>query len=417
MSRYARPLVLASAALVALTLGGAARAIVTYESPPEYEFHSPVPPPPLPVARLVLEDPAGDLFPCSGALLEDGCRVLTAAHCITDRNIQRIEVGFSEGAAQILDVATDAVIHPAWNGVLEDGSDLAILRLPQPIATIPGFRIYEHPLFFPFPIQILGWGPSGIGALDDAAYPFGTLRGGWNFYDGDAFGGLLYQFDFDFDPNANTILIDRDIDGPRPAVRSEVMIAPGDSGGPSWDIELGLVGIHSAIQRSANDVNGIADSSFGELGFDTPLHLYADWIRNTPCVPTPDADGDGIEDGADNCPADANPDQSDADGDADGDACDRCVAVVNADQLDTDADGYGNACDVDLDGDGVVGLSDFNRFRLSFGRVAGAPGFDASADFNGDGTIGLSDFNVLRLGFGSPPGPSGLGCAGTVPCP
>jgi hypothetical protein len=38
----------------------------------------------------------------------------------------------------------------------------------------------------------------------------------------------------------------------------------------------------------------------------------------------PDADGDGIPDTQDNCPAVANPDQADADGDGVGDACDQC---------------------------------------------------------------------------------------------
>jgi len=39
---------------------------------------------------------------------------------------------------------------------------------------------------------------------------------------------------------------------------------------------------------------------------------------------SPDADGDGVVDAADSCPATANANQSDADGDGIGDACDRC---------------------------------------------------------------------------------------------
>ena len=35
-----------------------------------------------------------------------------------------------------------------------------------------------------------------------------------------------------------------------------------------------------------------------------------------------DDDGDGIANGCDNCPDDANPQQEDGDGDGDGDACD-----------------------------------------------------------------------------------------------
>src|SRR5262249_33466943 len=41
-----------------------------------------------------------------------------------------------------------------------------------------------------------------------------------------------------------------------------------------------------------------------------------------PLTPPDDAHGDGVADGADNCVADANPDQSDVDGDGAGDVCD-----------------------------------------------------------------------------------------------
>ncbi len=36
---------------------------------------------------------------------------------------------------------------------------------------------------------------------------------------------------------------------------------------------------------------------------------------------------------------------------------------------------------------------------------------------DGDGAIGIPDFGVFRAGFGAEPGPSGLACAGAVPCP
>lgn len=49
--------------------------------------------------------------------------------------------------------------------------------------------------------------------------------------------------------------------------------------------------------------------------------------------------------GCDNCVADSNPDQSDADGDGYGDACDRCPAIYDPEQLDRDFDGIGDACD------------------------------------------------------------------------
>jgi len=63
-----------------------------------------------------------------------------------------------------------------------------------------------------------------------------------------------------------------------------------------------------------------------------------------------DADGDGVPDPSDNCPATPNPTQVDADGDAVGDACDLCpgtapsaqvdVAGCSQAQVDVDADGF-----------------------------------------------------------------------------
>ena len=71
-----------------------------------------------------------------------------------------------------------------------------------------------------------------------------------------------------------------------------------------------------------------------------------------------DTDGDGINDGADNCPVVANADQLDTDSDGTGDACDtdddddgtddgpdNCPLVSNSDQMDSDSDGVGDACE------------------------------------------------------------------------
>ncbi|MFN3196914.1 MAG: lectin-like protein [Bradymonadia bacterium] len=107
-----------------------------------------------------------------------------------------------------------------------------------------------------------------------------------------------------------------------------------------------------------------------------------------------DGDADGLCDPLDNCPGDANPDQTNTDADDDGDACDpdddgdevpdevevlcgsdpldaqslpadadgdeicdavdNCPAITNADQLNTDgADDGGDACDADDDGDDI----------------------------------------------------------------
>jgi len=95
------------------------------------------------------------------------------------------------------------------------------------------------------------------------------------------------------------------------------------------------------------------------------------------CDTLTDSDGDGIADSADNCPADANPGQEDADGDTIGDACDNCPAAANPGQEDSDGNGIGDACEAvaDLDGDGVADAID---------NCPATPNAD-QADTDGDG--------------------------------
>jgi formylglycine-generating enzyme required for sulfatase activity len=108
---------------------------------------------------------------------------------------------------------------------------------------------------------------------------------------------------------------------------------------------------------------------------------------------------------------------SDADEDGVEDADDNCVEVANASQSDPDQDGYGTACDADFNNDGVVGGPDFAQFVASFGSSAGDPEYDSSLDLNEDGGIGGPDYGAFLSRFGESPGPSGLACAGSIPCP
>ncbi len=115
-----------------------------------------------------------------------------------------------------------------------------------------------------------------------------------------------------------------------------------------------------------NDGDGIGDNSDTDDDNDGIEDLLDANSTN------PDADGDGVYDGADNCPAVANPDQKNTDQDTNGgdlcdsdddndsveDSVDNCPFVSNPDQENSDGDEKGNACDRDDDGDGVVDASD-----------------------------------------------------------
>ncbi|MEM9058406.1 MAG: peptidoglycan DD-metalloendopeptidase family protein, partial [Pseudomonadota bacterium] len=102
-----------------------------------------------------------------------------------------------------------------------------------------------------------------------------------------------------------------------------------------------------------------------------------------------------------------------ADADTDGvpDFADNCTGVANADQRDTDADGYGNACDADLNNDGAVNFIDLATMKSVFFTT------DPDADLNGDGLVNFIDLGAMKAAFFGTPGPSGMACAGTVPCP
>ncbi|NJN64192.1 MAG: hypothetical protein HC882_04475, partial [Acidobacteria bacterium] len=168
-----------------------------------------------------------------------------------------------------------------------------------------------------------------------------------------------------------------------------------------------------------------------------------------------DTDGDLVGNSCDNCPLTPNRDQRDTNGNGTGDACegdfdedgvpgddgdgsadpctggnrtacdDNCPSNANADQSDLDGDGIGDLCDTDRDGDGVLDINDncdnvANATQLdadndgignvceTIVRVIGGTGVpvygeDASDSFGKSGVVG--DFNndgTQDLAVGAP---------------
>jgi hypothetical protein len=110
-------------------------------------------------------------------------------------------------------------------------------------------------------------------------------------------------------------------------------------------------------------------------------------------------------------------DPIDSDGDGVVDSADNCLGVQNADQLDTDQDGYGNRCDSDYSNNGIVDEPDRTALFVAFGSKPGDENWNPDCDCNGDGVVGGPDFGCFAAYRDLPPGPSGLACAGTIPCP
>lgn len=111
---------------------------------------------------------------------------------------------------------------------------------------------------------------------------------------------------------------------------------------------------------------------------------------------------------------------ADFDGDGIYDVLDNCSTVfqdVNSNgDCDTDNDGYGNVCDGDFDQDNFTFPGDFAIWDADF--TGGGYDSGVGTDMDCDGYVFPGDFalwDAQFLGAGVP-GPSGLHCAGSVPC-
>ena len=110
----------------------------------------------------------------------------------------------------------------------------------------------------------------------------------------------------------------------------------------------------------------------------------------------------------------------DVDSDTVPDAVDNCLTVPNG-AVGQPVGSIVAQCDTDPDtnDDGVTGTPDYGEVTAGItGALPGHPTNDA--DTNCDGVIGTPDYGTITAGINNgnaPPGPSGLWCAGTVPCP
>ncbi len=125
---------------------------------------------------------------------------------------------------------------------------------------------------------------------------------------------------------------------------------------PTWLNATATIPAGSTVQLRMQCSGGAGAGDLVECGIDD-LSI----CDNCPADANPDqtdGDDDTVGDVCDNCPSTANGDQTDGDADTVGDVCDNCPLTSNPDQADHDGDGLGDVCDPDDDNDGFNDIVD-----------------------------------------------------------
>jgi hypothetical protein len=288
-------------------------------------------------ARISFSNAQGN-WACSGALLQGGQFVLTAAHCADDFTSMTVQLGYFAGVATVTRTVTAATLHPGWLGFDNSGDagiDLAIVKLDAPVTTIAGYKLSttndvgKSYLMGGYGTTSLGssnigtnWGDGNYGhfgynTFDVTSKTFNaamgaTLGPGWG-YDPAYYVGTTYMSDYD---NASGAAANNTL-GRMAAVTgnawvsgtglgtNEALIAGGDSGGGDFvwtGSEWLLSAVHSwGWQGNAAAGNGACDflglsacdigmsnsSSYGDLSGSTAVFGDIAWINSVTAVPEP----------------------------------------------------------------------------------------------------------------------------------
>ena len=226
------------------------------------------------IFKITLQTPAHRSYG-SGVLLKGGEYVLTAAHLFSGQPALN-EIQITNGYGAVVSTVAQIFTHPLWdNNPADYNHDLALIKLCQPL-NATGYELYRD--------------KKEIGQVFTRVGFSGTeIVAGKNTYDAftdqiNAFYGTLVQertqllYDYDNGKNEHDA-IGHFLNLPHLGLGSEeTMSQTGLSGGGTF-IDGKLAGIGSYIFRAeATDVNGIIDSSVGELGSDTRIFAHLDWI-------------------------------------------------------------------------------------------------------------------------------------------
>lgn len=215
---------------------------------------------------------------------------LTAAHVVdTDGDGLVSDESFSNdmltlgsirrNAAELI-VPTGTNGNPGWTGNINNGFDLALVRLNEPVTTIAPAKLYSSFQELGRTVTQVGFGQGGTGKTG-ASTSAGTKRAGDNVVDElftFANGATGLRWDFD-EPAPRTSY---NFSGSTTPLDFEMLIAPGDSGGGSFifeDNDWFLAGVHSGTYNFYNYPNATSNTStYGDGALITRVAAYQDFI-------------------------------------------------------------------------------------------------------------------------------------------
>lgn len=245
-----------------------------------------------------LSSPLGN---CTGSLLSSGIHVLTAAHCVTAAGTTNpfaantISIRFDLPGGPQTYTGASLFVNPLYTP-LGPGyfGDLAILQLTQLVDPLAQrYELHSGPEGGL--ATFVGYGRRGVGTTGSVPGTSGTVkRSGQNQIEALGVGGEILLYDFDNGLVANNSF------GSLGLGNSEVLIAPGDSGGPAFIETAGVYRIVAVNVVGAcpvpptTDIDGtcaqttpFANVTFGEVAGSARVSVHADWIQSLVDVPEP----------------------------------------------------------------------------------------------------------------------------------